>query len=93
VEHMDVRERPTHGGGRFVGIDAPGAPRHDPLAMLEVGGEDPVKASEVQSRAWHQCRKAGNGRSCASLRPRHTVHPEHKVQRFQHHVGRPITKR
>jgi len=28
--------------------------------MLEVGGEDPVKASEVQSRAWDQCRKAGN---------------------------------
>ena len=32
-------------------------------------------------------RLLGDGRSCASLRPRHTVHPGHKVQRVQHHVG------
>ena len=28
--------------------------------MLEVWGEYPVKASEVQSRAWDQCGQAGN---------------------------------
>ena len=25
--------------------------------------------------------------SCASLRPRHTVHPVHKIQWFEYHMG------
>lgn len=34
--------------------------RHDAFAMLEVRGEHPVEASEVQPRAWDQCGQAGN---------------------------------
>ena len=34
--------------------------RHDAFAMLEVRGEHPVEASEVQSWAWDQCGQAGN---------------------------------
>jgi hypothetical protein len=28
----------------------------------------------------------GDGRSCASLRPRHTVRPVHNIQRFEYHM-------
>lgn len=90
--HTDVRERPAHRGGRVVGVDSPGTPWHDAFAMLEVWGEYPVEAGEIQTRPGDQGGQPGDGRSCASLRPRHTVHPVHKVERFQHHVGRTITE-
>jgi hypothetical protein len=64
------------GGGRFVGIDAPGAPRHDSGPVLEVGRKDTVKAGEIQARPRHQGSQPGD-----------------KVQRLQHHVGRPIPER
>jgi hypothetical protein len=47
-----------------------------------------MESDEVESWPGHEGGQPGDDRSCASLRPRHTVHPEHKVQRFQHHVGR-----
>ena len=31
--------------------------------------------------------------SCASLRPQHTVHPVHKIQRFEYDVSRTIAVR
>jgi hypothetical protein len=44
---------PAHGGRRLVGVDAPGSLRHDAFAVFEVGGEDPVKAGEVQPGSGH----------------------------------------
>ena len=38
---------PAHGGGRVVGVEAAGTPRHDALAMLEIRGENSVETSEV----------------------------------------------
>ena len=70
---------PSHRRGWVVGIDVPGAPRHDAVAVLEIWREYPVKAGEFQPGAWHECGESRDGRSCASLRPRHTVHPEHKI--------------
>ena len=55
--------------------------------VFAVGGKNPVEAGQVYSRFRHQCRQLGNGRSCASLRPRHTVHPVHKIQRLKDDVG------
>ena len=49
-----------------------------------------METREIQARPRHQGSQTGDSRSCASLRQRHTVHPVHKVQRLQHHVGRPI---
>jgi hypothetical protein len=41
AEHMDVRERPAHGGTRFVGVDfAAWAVWHDTTPMPEVRGKD-----------------------------------------------------
>jgi len=52
---------PTHGRHRLVAFRrALRSLRYDAFAMLEVWGEYPVKASEVQSRAWDQCGQAGN---------------------------------
>ena len=52
-----------------------------------------VKSSEVEPGSRDERDESSHGRSCASLRPRHTVHPEHKIQRFQHHVGRAVPER
>ena len=52
-----------------------------------MGREHTMKASEVNSWLGHQGDQSGDGRSCASLRPRHTVHPVHKVQWFKQDVG------
>jgi hypothetical protein len=114
-KHPPEALSPSHRRGWVVGVDAPGSPRHDVLALLEVGREYTrdgfapllltlrvrravtlacaVKAGEVQPGAWHECGESCHGRSCASLRPRHTVHPEHKIQRLQHHMGRAVPER
>ena len=41
----------------------------------------------------HQCDQFSDGRSCASLRPRHTVHPVHKIQKFKQDMGGTIAIR
>jgi len=51
-----------------------------------------MEVDKVNSRLGHQGRQLGNRRSCASLRPRHTVHPVHKVQRFEAHMGSAVSK-
>ncbi len=55
-----------------------------------MGCEDPVIAGEIDSWFGYQGSEVGNGRSCASLRPRHTVHPVHKIQWFEDDVSRTI---
>ena len=46
-----------------------------------------MKARQIETRPGDERGESGHGRSCASLRPRHTVHPVHIIQRLQHHVG------
>ena len=45
-----------------------------------------METGEVDARFRDQGGKARDGRSCASLRPRHTVHPVHKIQRLEDDV-------
>ena len=94
AEHKDVREWPTHRRTGLIAVHpAPRSPWHHHVPMLEVRRKYPVKARQVKPRTRHQGSQAGDGRSCASLRPRHTVHPEHKIQRLQHHVDRSVPER
>ena len=51
-----------------------------------------VKSCQVDSGLRHQSGQSYNGRSCASLRPRHTVYPAHKVERFEDHMGGAVTE-
>jgi hypothetical protein len=91
---QDVRGRPRHRRRGLVGIHPdPCSPWLDFGTVLEVRGKHPLKPGQIQPRPGHQERQPRHGRSCASLRQRHTVHPEHEIQRLQHHVRRPIPKR
>ncbi len=88
--------RPGHGSPalswRWWFIRYPGlvalAPRslRDQGAVFSVGDKHTMEACQVDSGLRHQRRQSCNGRSCASLRPRHTVHPVHKVERLKDHM-------
>jgi hypothetical protein len=49
-----------------------------------------MKPCKVYTWFGHQGNQPGDGRSCASLRPRHTVHPVHKIQWLKYDVRRAI---
>ena len=79
---------PAHRRGGSVVVYCAARPvRNNAGAVFAVRRKEAVEAGEIQSGAWHQGSQPGDGRSCASMRPRHTVHPEHKVQRLQDDVG------
>ena len=60
-EHPLEPLHPTHGRHGLVTFHGTlRSLRHDAITVLEVRGEHPVKASEVQSRAWDQCGQAGD---------------------------------
>jgi len=54
--------------------------------VFTIGGEDTMETGEVKSGLGDQCEQPGDGRSCASMRPRHTVHPVHKIQRLENNL-------
>jgi hypothetical protein len=53
----------------------------------------PVKSCQIHPWLGDQSSQSGYRRSCASLRPRHTVLPVHKIQRFEDHMGGAIAER
>ncbi len=59
-------------------------------ADIGIRRENSMIAGEMDSWFGYQGSEVGNGHSCASLRPRHTVHPVHKIQWFEYDVGRTI---
>jgi hypothetical protein len=63
------------------------------LGAPKVGalGEHAVKTGQVNSGPGHQSDQPGYGRSCASLRPRHTVHPVHNIQWLEYDMGCAVT--
>ena len=75
---------------RSAGVCSPVLTRAHPCSILAIGCKDAVIARKVDSGLRHQGSEVGNGRSCASLRPRHTIHPVHKIQGFEDDMGRTI---
>jgi hypothetical protein len=52
--------------------------------VFTVRGENTMETCQVDSGLGYQGNQPGDGCSCASLRPRHTVHPVHNIQRFKY---------
>jgi len=61
-----------------------------PDTVVAVGREHTVEAGQVHPGFGHQGRQLRDGRSCASMRPRHTVHPVHKIHPPENHMGEPL---
>jgi len=61
--------------------------RYDQRPVFAIRCKCPMKTGQMDSWFRYQGDQPGDGRSCASLRPRHTVHPVHKIQGFEDDVG------
>jgi len=72
-------------GWVFFAFTPPG--RRHQRTVLAIGCKHTMKAGQVNPGFRHQRNQSRDGHSCASLRPRHTVHPVDKIQRFKNDMG------
>lgn len=103
VEYPFQALSPGHGGVAFgkttvVIVTANLLPT---LASSSRGNQHPIfavrreysmKSGQVDSRLRHQGIQSRHGPSCASLRPRHTVHPAHKIQWLENDMGSAVSE-